>query len=100
MTSSTKASSRTVVPVRLVRQAADLLMKHADGQPTSEREVRGVIDKLRASCDEDSILEADEIRPEIAVVRVAVLVRPDFFDDTDPQKQFGVDWSLDVPNDC
>lgn len=52
--SSLEKQSRTVLPVRLVRQAADLLMKYADGQKTSEREVRGVIDRLRSACYEDS----------------------------------------------
>lgn len=49
---SLEKQSRTVLPVRLVRQAADLLMKHADGQETSEREVRGVINRLRAACND------------------------------------------------
>ena len=47
----------SVLPMIRVRQAADLLMKHLDGQETSDREVRETIERLRQACDDDAVIK-------------------------------------------
>ena len=47
----------SVLPMIRVRQAADLLMKHLDGQETSAREVKETIERLRQACDDDAVIK-------------------------------------------
>jgi hypothetical protein len=92
----------TMVSVRLVRQASDLLMKHADGQKTSEREVRDVIDRLRGCCDEDEVISEDDVAiPSIAVVNVTLVVDPTTLEDyPDSLYEEGLNFKCGCANQC